>query len=163
MEIKKIVAILVTSVLVSFVAQPVSATVILGAVTGGDSFNQGGIFQKLVVPFTESDPDNTVGKNTFQDQNLYGFDEGQNIVITADLAVDILADGLGGGGGPGIVNQGSTVASHYIFFDPKGSATQMGSVTFDSAIFGIITSTGNLAASDFLINTGVNYLNPEFR
>ena len=116
-----------------------------------------------MVPFTESDPDNTVGKNTFQDQNLYGFDEGQNIVITADLAVDILADGLGGGGGPGIVNQGSTVASHYIFFDPKGSATQMGSVTFDSAIFGIITSTGNLAASDFLINTGVNYLNPEFR
>ncbi len=163
MKIKKIVAILVTSGLVSFVAQPVSATVILGAVTGGGSFNQGGIFQKLVVPFTESDPDNTVGKNTFQDQNLYGFDEGQNIVITADLAVDILADGLGGGGGPGIVNQGSTVASHYIFFDPKGSATQMGSVTFDSAIFGIITSTGNLAASDFLINTGVNYLNPEFR
>lgn len=125
--------------------------------------SQGGTFQKLEVPFTESNPDNTVGNNTFQDPNLYGFDEGQNVDITVDLAVDILADGLGGGGGPGIVSQGSTVASHYNFFDPNGNTTQMGSVTFDSAIFGIIMSTSNLAASDFLINTGVDYLNPAAR
>lgn len=139
-----------------------SATIISGTVTGGDSLSQGGTFQKLEVPFTESNPDNTVGNNTFQDPNLYGFDEGQNVDITVDLAVDILADGLGGGG-PGIVSQGSTVASHYIFFDPSGNTTQMGSVTFDSAIFGIITSTSNLAASDFLINTGVDCLNPAAR
>ena len=39
----------------------------------------------------------------------------------------------------------------------------MGTVSFDSDIFGIITSTSNLAASDFLINTGVTYLNPTLR
>ncbi len=139
---------------------PVSATIISGSVTGGNSLTQGGTFIKLGVPFTESDPDNTVGNNTFQNPNLYGFDEGQNIDITVDLTVDILADGVGGGGGSGIVSAGSTVASHYIFFDPHGQTNQVGTVTFDSAIFGVMTKTGTLADSDFLINTGVTYLNP---
>ncbi len=147
----------------SLVAQPLSATIISGEVTGGTSLTQGGTFIKLSVPFTESDPDNTVGNNNFQNPNLYGFDEGQNIDITVDLAVNILADGMGGGGGAGIVPMGSTVASHYIFFDPNANTTQTGTVTFDSEIFGIITSSGNLGDSDFLINTGVNYLNPGLR
>ena len=147
----------------AFIHQPISATIVSGAVTGGGSFSQGGAFVELSVPFTESDPDNTVGDNTFQDPNLYGFNEGQNIDITVDLTVDILADGMGGGGGAGIVPMGSTVASHYIFFDPNSTTSQIGNVTFDSEIFGIMTSTSNLAASDFLINTGVNYLNPSLR
>ena len=145
---------------ITLLNQPVSATIVTGAVTGGAALTQGGTFIKLSVPFTDSDPDNTVGKNTFQTPNLYGFDEGQNIDITVDLNVNILADGLGGGGGAGIVSMGSTVASHYIFFDPNGQTRQEGTVTFDSNIFGIITSTANLAASDILINTGVTYLNP---
>lgn len=144
-------------------SSPASATIVSGVVTGGNSLNQGGIFVKLTVPFTVSDPDNTVGNNTFQDPNLYGFDEGQNINITNDISLDILADGLGGGSGPGIVPTGSTVASHYVFFDPTGVTTQVGTVSFDSDIFGVITSTQNLLASDFLINTGVNYLNPSAR
>ena len=140
------------------------ATITSGVVTGGGSLSQGGTFVKLNVPFNESTPVNTVGNNTFQDPNLYGFDEGQNIVITSDLNVDILADGMGSQlMGPGILPMGSTVASHYVFFDPAGNTTQVGTVTFDSQIFGIITSTGNLAASDFLINNGVNYLNPSER
>lgn len=149
-------------ILALFTSQ-VSATIVSGTVTGGGSFNQGGTFIKLAAPFTESDPDNTVGDNTFQNPNLYGLDEGQNIAVSTDLAVDLLADGVGGGTGSGIVPQGSTVASHYIFFDPAGSTSQKGTVSFDSAIFGIITSTQNLAASDSLINTGVNYLNPSLR
>ena len=36
----------------------------------------------------------------------------------------------------------------------------IGTVNFDSDILGIITTTNDLAASDFLANTGVNYLNP---
>ena len=36
----------------------------------------------------------------------------------------------------------------------------VGTVDFDSNILAIITSTGTLAASDFLAKTGVNYLNP---
>lgn len=152
-----------TVCLTTLLAFPASATVISGSVDGGNSFNQGGIFVKLGVPFNNSNPANTVGDDTFQDPNLYGFDEGQNIDITVDLSVDILADGLGSSSGSGIVSMGSTVASHYIFFDPAGNTTQQGSITFDSNIFGIITSTANLAASDFLINTGVNYLNPSLR
>jgi hypothetical protein len=142
---------------------PVSATIVSGAVTGGSSLKQGGTFVKLSVPFTDSEPHNTVGANTFQKPNLYGFDEGQNIHITVDLAVDILADGSGGGNGAGTIHAGSTVASHYIFFDPLRGTTQQGTVSFDSKIIGIISRSRNLAASDFLINTGVTYLNPSAR
>ena len=140
-----------------------TATIVSGAVTGGSALTEGGAFVKLIVPFTESDPDNTVGSNTFQTPNLYGFDEGQNIDISIDIDVNILADGMGGGGGAGIVPMGSTVASHYIFFDPQNRTSQVGTITFDSDIFGVITSTANLAASDFLINTGVTYQNPGLR
>jgi hypothetical protein len=136
----------------------VQATIISGSVTSGS-----GSFIKLSVPFSDSDPDNTVGDDTFQNTNLYGFDEGQNILISVDLNVDDLADGLGGGSGPGVVSLGTTVASHYIFFDPAGTASQVGTVGFDSDILGVLSSTTNLAASDFLINTGVTYLNPVLR
>jgi hypothetical protein len=158
-----VMSLVLTGALLSIISCPVSATIVSGTVTGGGSFNQGGTFTKLSVPFTESDPDNTVGQNTFQTPDLYGFDEGQNIDITVDLAVNILADGVGGGGGAGTVPMGSTVASHYIFFDPLNTTSQVGTVTFDSDVFGIITSRANLAASDFLINTGVTYLNPTNR
>jgi len=137
---------------------PSSATIVSGNVTSG-----GGTFVKLTLPFTESNPDNTVGSDTFQTLNLYGFYEGQNINITSDIEVNIIADGLGGGNSSGTLLSGSTVASHYIFFDPETTASQTGAVTFDSAIFGIITSSANLAASDFLINTGVTYQNATLR
>lgn len=143
--------------------QTVSATVISGEVTGGGATNFGATFIKLTVPFTESDPDNTVGDDTFQNPNLYAFDEDQNILLTADLLVDDLADGAGGGSGAGSIFAGTVVASHYIFFDPQGNRTQIGNVSFDSNVLGVISSTDNLAASDFLINTGVTYLNPTLR
>jgi hypothetical protein len=155
---------MVTIAVFLFIAScTVCATIVSGDVTGGSSLKQGGTFVKLTVPYTDSDPANTVGNNTFQKPNLYGFDEGQNIYITVDLAVDILADGSGGEAGSGIVRKGSTVASHYIFFDPLRGTTQKGVISFDSRIIGIITKSRNLAASDFLINTGVTYLNPSAR
>lgn len=135
-----------------------NATIISGGVTFGD-----GNFVKLEVPFTDSTPDNTLGDDTFQNLNLYGFDEGQNIEITVPLNVDDIADGSGSGSGSGTLPIGTTVASHYIFFDPLGLSRQRGFVNFDSNILAIISSTSNLSASDFLINTGVNYLNPSAR
>lgn len=132
---------------------PANATIISGAVTGGQAQSQGGVFEKLTLPF---DPPNgainTVGNNTFQTPNLYGFDEDQNILLGADLSVD-----------GGTISAGTVVASHYIFFDPNNSTTITGSVTFDSEILGVVSSTGLLAASDFLANTGVTYLNPGLR
>ena len=53
--------------------------------------------------------------------------------------------------------------SHYIFFDPDLTESMIGTVNFNSNVLAIITSTGNLANSDFLANTGVNYLNPTER
>jgi len=52
------------------------------------------------------------------------------------------------------------VASHLCSIDPGPTQNIIGTVNFDSNIVAIITSTGNLLASDFLANTGVNYLNP---
>ena len=134
-------------------ASTVSATIIGGSVTGGQAFNQGGSFIKIAPGFTVSNPDNTVGNNTFQNPNLYGFDEDQNIALAAVLSVNIGTSPIAG----------EMVASHYIFFDPAPSTTITGSVDFDSDVIGIITSTGLLSASDFLANTGVTYLNPNLR
>jgi hypothetical protein len=134
------------------------ATIVSGTITDGN-----GTFVKLSVPFASSTPSNTVGNDTFQNNNLYGFDEGQNIVIPAALQVDDLANGLGGGAGPGTLAAGTVVASHYVFFDPKDPASQKGLVNFDSAILAVISSTNLLASSDFLIQTGVTYLNPSAR
>ena len=129
------------------------ATIIGGSVTGGSSLSSGGEFVKLEVPFNESTPFNTVGSNTFQSPNLFAFDEEQNIVIQTEIQVDI-------GTNP---TSGVEVASHYVFFDPHRTTTQLGFVLFDADIFGIATATSTLAASDFLANTGVTYQSPKLR
>jgi hypothetical protein len=134
--------------------RPASATAISGAVTSGTAFTAGAMFVKLTVPLSNPfGPANSVGNDTFQNPNLYEFDEDQNILLGATLFMDI--------GGP--VSSGTTVASHYVFFDPGPSQSIVGTVDFDSDVLGIITSTGLLAASDFLAHTGVNYLNPTLR
>lgn len=126
-----------------------SATIVRGnVITGGP----GATFVKLPVPFTASTPDNTVGNDTFQSPNLFGFDESQNILLVAPLAMDF----------GGTLAAGTQVASHYIFFDPQSGSIN-GTVDFDSDVLGIITSTALLAASDSLANTGVTYLNPGLR
>ena len=126
---------------------PAGATVIGGGVTNGV-----GSFVKLTIPFN-SNPLNTVGEDNFQSLNLFAFDEDQNISITSEITVNI-------GTNPIV---GDTVASHYVFFDPLNAIRQQGFVDFDADIFGIITSSGLLGASDFLANTGITYLGPNFR
>ena len=136
-------------------AVPAGATIINGTVTGGTAFTSGGIFVKLSVPLSNPfGPANSVGNDNFQSPNLFGFDEDQNILLAASLVVDV---------GASPIAAGTTVASHYIFFDPGPTENVVGTVNFDSDVLGIMTSTGTLAASDFLANTGVNYLNPSLR
>jgi hypothetical protein len=50
-----------------------------------------------------------------------------------------------------------------VFFDPGPSQQILGTVDFNSRVAAIISSTGDLAASDLLANTGVHYLNPDAR
>ena len=138
-----------------FFSHLASATVIGGNVTTG---GVGATFHKLTVPLSNPlGAPNSVGNNTFQDNNLYAFDENQNIVLAAPLMVDVVASG------PLTLAVGTTVASHYVFFDPGPTTSIDGTVDFDSEVLAIMTSTGKLAASDFLANTGVNYLNPTLR
>ncbi|MEO1659228.1 MAG: VPLPA-CTERM sorting domain-containing protein [Pseudomonadota bacterium] len=133
------------------------ATVISGSVTGGGALTNGGTFVKLTVPFTTNDPaqPNTVGDDNFNTFNLYAFDEEQNVLATSLIEVDEGSD----------IPMGSTVASHYVFFDPPGFGTTsiQGTVTFDSAIRGVVTTRAKLNASDPFANTGVTYLSDSLR
>ena len=140
------------------------ATIIGGDVTGGQADLQGGVFQKLTVPLGNPyGPANSVGNDTFQSPNLYGFDEDQNVTIGSTLNYNMTVGGSTNSPNPGSLTAGTVVASHYIFFDPGPSTTITGYVEFDSDIIAVITSTNYLAASDVLANTGVNYLNPGAR
>jgi len=94
------------------------------------------------------------GQDTFDLPHLYAFDEDQNILLKTSLEAEV---------GRNPVPAGSTVASHYVFFDPGPAQEIIGTVDFDSRIVAIMTSTGTMAASDFLAKTGVNYLNPSAR
>ena len=60
MKASKFILTAITTGFISLVHTSVSATIVSGSVTGGQSLTQGGTFIKLSVPFTESDPDNTV-------------------------------------------------------------------------------------------------------
>ena len=136
-------------------ALPASATITDGVVTGGTAFTAGGKFIKLTPPLNNPfGPSNSVGNDNFNNPNLYGFDESQNIVLTAPLKIDV---------GGSVLPVGATVASHYVFFDPGPSQNIIGTVNFDSEVLAIITGTDNLTASDFLAKTGVNYLSPSAR
>jgi hypothetical protein len=140
------------ALLIFTVSVPATATIIGGSVTGGTAQTAGGTFVKLTVPLSNPfGPPDSVGNDNFQSPNLFGFDEDQNIFLAAPLTVDV---------GTSPIPAGTTVASHYVFFDPGPSLHMIGTVEFDSDVLAIITSTATLAASDFLANTGVNYLNP---
>jgi len=137
------------------VAGHVSATIIGGTVTGGSALAAGGTFVKLVPPLPNLfGPPNSVGDDNFQSPNLYAFDEDQNVVLAAPIVVDV-------GGSP--IPAGTTIASHYVFFDPGPSQRIIGTVDFDADVLAIITATTDLANSDFLASNGVNYLNRGLR
>lgn len=151
----KKMAIVVATLLILATARPAAADAIGGTVIGGTALAAGGTFVKLTVPLANPfGPPNSVGNDNFQSPNLYEFDEDQNIMLTAPLVVNV---------GSSPIPAGTIVASHYVFFDPGPSEHMIGTVTFDSDVLGIITTTTALAASDFLANTGVNYLNPGAR
>lgn len=112
--------------------------------------NAPGDFVKL-----DTDPPFAVGNDTFDTDNLYAFDEDQNITLEAPIRVDI-------GGENGTIPQGTTVASHYVFFDSL-NGIHHGYVYFDAEILGVAAFQDTMAATDFLANTAVTYLSTELR
>lgn len=96
-----------------------------------------------------------VGRDNFNTDDLYAFDEGQNIVLPNMIRVDI-------GGDNGTLAAGTEVASHYIFFDSI-EGRHMAYVDFDAPILGVAALQDTMAATDFLANTSVNYIGTELR
>lgn len=129
---------------IAFSSQISQATIIGGGTTGTGSF-----FDLSLSPPA------SVGNDNFQNPNLYGFNEDQNVAVGAG--------GLTANQGLLLLAQGTIVASHYIFFDPSGLTTQVGHVLFDADILSIFTSQTTLDASDYLANTGVTYLSTNLR
>lgn len=130
------------------------ATAPAGAfVLGGEILQQtgNGTFVKL-----GTDEPFAVGADTFNTDNLYAFDEDQNILLVEPIRVDI------GGGDIGAIRAGTVVASHYVFFDSI-NGTHYGYVDFDAPILGIAAFQESMAATDFLANTSVTYLSLELR
>lgn len=121
-------------------------------VTGGQIINQTGTGSFVVL-----DPGCSfeVGEDTFDDDNLYAFDEDQNILLVEPIRVDI-------GGVSGRIAAGTVVASHYVFFDSL-SGVHAGFVDFDAPVLGIAAFQDTLAATDFLANTDVTYISTELR
>jgi len=137
---------------IAFVA-PVSAAITGATIISGGT---GASFVKLDVPFDLSTPSNTIGDDTFQTNQLYGFDEDQHIVLAGPLTVDTVRSGST------TLSTGAKIKSHTIFFDPLDASIDA-TVDFDTDIVGLILSTPRLMASDFLAHTSVIYLNPPLR
>ena len=112
--------------------------------------NGNGTFVKL-----QTDKPFAVGADTFDDDNLYAFDEDQNITLDRPIRVDW-------GGQDGVIPEGTVVASHYVFFDSL-AGVQMGYVDFDAPILGIAAFQDTMAATDFLANTSITYISIELR
>ena len=96
-----------------------------------------------------------VGADTFDDDNLYAFDEDQNILLEDPIRVDFGSAGRE-------IPAGTVVASHYVFFDSI-AGIHIGYVDFDAPILGVAAFEETMAATDFLANTSVTYLSPGLR
>lgn len=160
---------------------PARAVVIGGEVfdianvgAGLDAYDQGGEFIELTLPFMPPNgTQNSVGKDTFNDPNLYAFDEAQNVTFDEMLSYEYGADNVGGElNNSGAINKnsgtlagdGTTLyASHYVFFDPLNTTRIRGRIDFDAEIVAVFTSKNSLDASDIFLNNNVNYLSPALR
>jgi len=122
--------------------------IISASITGGTVFGTGSVI-KL-------DPSNTpfsIGSDNFNTDNLYMFDEQQNIALTSNLAVIL-------NGAMTTLAKGTIVRSHLIAFDPLITKTVRAAISFDSNVIGVARSDSQLIASNYLGLSGVTYLNP---
>ena len=128
------------------------AAIISGEITGGSVLKKGGMFVELQPVRLGKGDLIEIGADSFDDPNLYGFNESQNVRSQAGITVDIGRD----------IAMNELVASHYLAFDPIRDRVQA-RITFDSKIIGVATSTRALDDSDYLASSGVNYLNTRAR
>jgi len=92
------------------------------------------------------------------DENIFVFDEKQNLLLPSDVDVDITQAGTYNDAGdltPGTIAAGTAVNSYLIHVDPEGTApslvTYEGSITFSNRILGVIVNAQSLNDSDSVL------------
>ncbi len=122
-------------------------------VVDGAIFQQAGSGEFVIL---DTQAPFAVGRDNFDDCNLYAFNEDQNITLIEPVRVDI------GGGELGVIPAGTVVASHYVFFDSL-DGSHFGFVYFDAPILGVAAQSDTMAATDYLANTSVTYIGTDLR
>ncbi len=136
---------LATALAASVLTLPAHGAIVGGLVNGGTI--NGTSFVKLdpsAMPFS-------VGNDNFNQSLLFGFDERQNVTLTAPLAATF---------GLTSIPIGTRINSHFIFFDPLARQTAQATITFDTPVLAAITLRPQLIASNYLGAAGVTYLTP---
>lgn len=111
-----------------------------------------------------SPPSDARAQQLESSDTMFTWDEQQDVLLAADVAVDITAPGeymevadLT----PGVVPAGTTVRSHIVHADKVGTTAPniilQGTVTFDQDIVGIALEADTLYGSDFLGAPGTRY------
>jgi len=121
-------------------------------VIDGEILRQSGVGHFQIL---DTDTSFSVGADNFDTDNLYAFDEDQNITLPKDIRVDI-------GGIAGVIAADTVVASHYVFFDSL-DGIHHGFVYFDAPILGVAAQRDTMGATDFLANTSVDYISTDLR
>ena len=120
------------------------AALVAGAQASAAVLSVAGDVTQIATPGTVTNA--TPGSNTA----LITFDEIQNLILAADLAID-----------GGMIAAGTRVNSQMILLNRESgrqSLRRSGSVTFDGLILGLITSTAGLAATDAILGAvGTTY------
>jgi hypothetical protein len=133
MDMKKFTILAIAATAMGVVAAPASAVIVLGTLTGGNYFDEGGNF---VVTNAAATP--VVGTNEINKINVYGLNERQGIALTTDTRFWHTGT-LSLGGDFVDIGVGRKVASHLIFIDPAevpDPAIASGTVTFSGKILG---------------------------
>ena len=130
------------------ICEPVDVT-LTGTVSAGSAAAAGGVFSQLCEPV------GPIGNNNLQSNNLFAFEEAQGVELTETVDLDVPAGGS--------LAAGTLVSSYYVAFDPGNGKDIVGSITFPGDILGVVSSIGNLNASDSLGNPTATYLNPNLR
>ncbi len=121
-----------------------NAAVVMGELTGGSALTNGGAFQQLTPAAGFN-----VGNNNQQSNNLFAFDEQQNVTLLSAI---------------GGIAAGTVVNSHYVFFDPGPDFRAIGYVDFDSDILGVLDGRADMEMTDALLgNANVNYVSVNLR
>ena len=105
-------------------------------ITGGDAFGTGTVD-------LNPDPNQVFSANVFDDDDLHGFDERQNLTLSANIILDDIQPGAS----TQVIGAGSVVSSHVIVFDPNGTRSLEGFVEFDEPILGVFTTNAGLNGS----------------